>query len=293
MTIPEEQLRTWANQGAIVLSKNTHESIHYAIDTYPNWLPNISKDIYLQGSYRGSTNIRGDSDVDLVIELTSVFWNNLSENEKQQLGLTNANYTLAEFKATVIDALTNYYGQNMVDTTGKKSIKVLANSGRLKADIVVCATYKYYENLKVRSQGITFWDNSSNQVINYPKIHIDNGFDKNSENNTNGWYKPTIRMYKNARNKLIENGLLFQGDCPSYFIECLLYNVPNIYFGRSYQDCFINTLNYLNLSLNQKIVNEFICQNGMYYLFGSFTVQWNTQSARNLVSSLLDLWKEW
>ena len=28
---------------------------------------------YLQGSYRNDTNIRGDSDVDLVLELNSVF----------------------------------------------------------------------------------------------------------------------------------------------------------------------------------------------------------------------------
>lgn len=293
MTIPEEQLTSWSRQGAIELSKTTHESIRNAIDKYNGWPTDVTKEVYLQGSYRNDTNIRGDSDVDVVIELTSIFWNNLTTIEKGQLGFSTSTYTLQEFKNSVIDALTSYYGSSYIDSSGSKSIKVTANSGRLKADVVVCATYKYYENLRVRSQGITFWDSYSNQIINYPKIHIENGINKNSSSKTNGWFKPSVRMLKNARNKLVELGKITADDCPSYFIECLTYNVPDNAFGDSYQDCFVNILNYLLQNLTEQNIKEYICQNGMYYLFGLLSVQWNLQSAQRFVNSLGNLWREW
>jgi hypothetical protein len=40
-------------------------------------------------------------------------------------------------------------------------------------------------------------------------------------------YKSTVRMFKNARNEMDERGIFDKGDAPSYFIECLLWNVPN------------------------------------------------------------------
>jgi hypothetical protein len=34
-------------------------------------------------------------------------------------------------------------------------------------------------------------------------------------------------MFKAARNHLVENDAIGDGIAPSYFIECLLYNVPS------------------------------------------------------------------
>lgn len=289
MAISESQLQTWSNQGATVSAQNTHQSIRNALQNY-QWSSNISYTSYLQGSYRNSTNIRGDSDVDLVVELTSVFYSNLTEEEKLKLQMTPADYTWSAFRQEVIAALAKYYGSQYVDTSGSKSIKLLPNSGRLKADVVVVATYKHYEKMQLVAEGMTFWTvPEGQQICNFPKRHYNNGANKNSDQQTRGWYKPTVRVFKNARNR-INTGLLLPKQFPSYFIECLLYNVPNNKFGVSFQSTFINSLNWLSTELNKGDFQRFVCQNEMSYLFGNSSVQWNLDEARDYVQKLINLW---
>lgn len=289
MAISESQLEIWSNQGATVSAQNTHQSIRNALQ---NFLcsSSISYTSYLQGSYRNSTNIRGDSDVDLVVEITSIFYSNLTAEEKLQLGMTSVNYTWSTFRQDVITALSQYYDYNYIDTSGSKSIELLPNSGRLKADVVVAATYKHYERMQLVAEGMTFWTVSGGQQIcNFPKRHYDNGASKNSNQQTRGWYKPTVRVFKNARSH-INSGLLLPKHFPSYFIECLLYNVPNNNFGVSYQSTFTRSLNWLSTELSNGSWQRFVCQNEMSYLFGNSSVQWNIDDARDYVRELINLW---
>jgi len=138
MAIPETQLETWANQGAITTAKSTADSVKNALNSYTEWPEGIDFEVYLQGSYKNDTNIRGDSDVDVVIQLNSTFYSNLSEDQKGVLGLTPASYGLPNFRANVLNILKSYYGQDQI-VEGHKSIKVKATNGRLPADVVVCS----------------------------------------------------------------------------------------------------------------------------------------------------------
>ena len=72
MPIPESQLSRWSDHGPQEASIRTHESIRKVLSQY-SWPPEMTYVSYLQCSYRNDTNIRGDSDVDLVLELNSVF----------------------------------------------------------------------------------------------------------------------------------------------------------------------------------------------------------------------------
>ncbi|MBN3945014.1 MAG: nucleotidyltransferase [Nostoc sp. NMS7] len=289
MTISESQLQIWSNQGATKSSQQTHNSIRNALSRY-QWPSNVTYNAYLQGSYRNSTNIRADSDVDIVIELTSVFYSNLTDAEKNQLGIIPATYDWFAFRQNVITALCNYYGSQYVDTSGSKSIKLLPNSGRIRADVVVAVTYKHYEAMRLVAEGMTFWTvPRGQQICNYPKQHYDNGASKNSDQQTRGWYKPTVRVFKNARS-LIATGFLFPKHFPSYFIECLLYNIPPSRFRVSFQSTFTNSLNWLNTELNNDNWQRFVCQNEMSYLFGNSIVQWNIDDARDYVAKLIYLW---
>lgn len=293
MSIPESQLQTWSNQGATVSAENTHNSVRNALDSY-KWPEGVSYEPYLQGSYRNFTNIRSDSDVDLVVELNSVMYSNLTDAENSALGLQSATYGWLQFRQDVINALTNYYGGQNIDTSGSKSIKLLPTSGRIKADIVVCVNYKYYRNLRVVSEGMTFWTLPGwRQIINYPKLHYNNGAAKNSAQRTRGWYKPSIRMFKNARNRVIQNNSLLDSRFPSYFIEGLLYNVPDNMFVNSYPNTFVNVVNWLDDRFRGDSTEEFVCQNEMHYLFGNYSVQWNVEDAREYVSQLTYLWNNW
>jgi tRNA nucleotidyltransferase (CCA-adding enzyme) len=68
MVIPEKQLETWTNQGAVTSAQKAHESIRAALAAQTSPIKDMNVDIFLQGSYRNFTNIYGDSDVDVVVK---------------------------------------------------------------------------------------------------------------------------------------------------------------------------------------------------------------------------------
>ncbi len=289
MAIPESQLETWSHQGAVKTAKATADSIKYAVSVYDDWPEDIRFEVYLQGSYKNATNIRGDSDVDVVVQLNSTFYSNLSEEEKRQLGLIPADYGWSEFRKDILRALRSYYGSSLV-AEGNKSIKIKADSGRLPADVVVCAQYRKYHELGHYAyvEGMCFWTRDDNrQVINYPKKHYENGVDKNR--NTDGWYKPSVRMFKNIRTFLIDKGIILSNTAPSYFLECLIYNIPNDKFGSGYQDTFVNIVNFLYSS----DLNDFVCQNEQLMLFGLTPEQWSINEANEFIAGLISLWNNW
>ena len=283
MVIPESQLETWSHQGAVTTSKATADSIKNALNAYSDWPERIDFEAYLQGSYKNDTNIRGDSDVDVVAQLNSTFYNNLSEDQKRTLGLSPASYSWANFRAAVLKALKDYYGQSQI-TEGNKSIKIKANNGRLPADVIVCSQYRRYKTVSSYDyvDGVCLWTrNDDRQVINYPKVHYDNGVSKHQSSIK--WYKPVVRLFKNSRGNI-------SGDAtPSYFLECLLYNVPNSKFGTSYQDTFCNVVNWLN----EAALEGFVCQNGQLKLFGMTPEQWDINRAKEFIGNLISLWNNW
>ena len=242
MRIPESQLETWSHQGAVTTAKATHESIRNALDTY-EWPNGVNFEVYLQGSYKNNTNIRGDMDVDVVVQLNSAFYSNFSEEQKRYLGLIPESYGWSDFRADVLSALKDYYDSGMI-AEGNKSIKVKSTGGCLPADVVVCTQYRKYRSLNSRDyvEGMTFWTRNKNrQVINYPKLHYENGVSKHQK--TSGWYKKSVRMFKNIRNYIKENNYIPNNLAPSYFLECLLYNMPNENFGINFQNTFCSVVN--------------------------------------------------
>lgn len=291
MSISETQLDTWSKQGSVTNSANTHTSIRNALSSH-NWPQEMGYEVYLQGSYANTTNIRGDSDVDVVVECNSIYYSNIEEQEKPLIGWTPGKHSYSDFRREVIAALTSYYGSSLVDTSGANAIEVLpaSNSNRLKADVLPCAEYKRYESLRVAAEGLTFWNQHNNQqIVNYPKLHISNGEEKNRQYVTNGWYKPSVRMFKNARLQIIGSDDSLRKRYPSYFVECLFYNVPNNYFGYSYQRTYSQALDYLANALRNGTADEFTTQSRQHYLFGSHSVQWSKENAAEFVSRLIAL----
>lgn len=293
MSIPESQLSTWSNQGAQVGSQTTHKSIRRALATY-TWPERMGYDVYLQGSYANYTNIRGNSDVDIIVETQSIYYDNLTQSEQEQLGWIRGDFSWSDFRGEVIKALVSYYGGKYVDTSGGKSVKVLASGNRLAADVIPCAQYKWYEDLKVVAEGVTFWDRKNNsQIVNYPKLHRKNGAAKNSYGRTRELYKPSIRIFKNARDRLVRDTPSLEGLYPSYFVECLLFNTADSCFSGDYQDVFVAILNDLLERIKNDGIDDFVTQSGRHWLFGSHSVQWNKRDALDYVYRLVDLWNDW
>jgi len=287
MPIPESQLETWSKPGAAETAEKTHKSIRAALEAY-NWPSGVRYEVYLQGSYRNRTNIRGDSDVDVVVQLNSAFFENLPVNLRRQFGFRDASYGWEEFRSDVLKALRNYYGPGRV-REGRKSLKV--QTSYLPADVVVSLQYRKYPD-RPRSEddfveGMTFWvPSESRWVINYPKLHYENGAKKNQ--NTNERYKPTVRMLKNARTYLVDRGVIPADLAPSYFLECLLYNVPGGKFGTNLQSTFREVITWLL----KADFSRFVCQNEQLLLFGSSPEQWSEDRAYRFLEAMVELWND-
>jgi hypothetical protein len=298
LPIPESQLVTWSHQGSVTSASATYESIKTALSASGSPLKDINFDIYLQGSYKNDTNIRGDSDVDVVCQLNRTYRYDISELTTEATALyeakvTKPTYSWSDFRADVLTALRAYYEPRAI-SEGNKSVKIAAASGRLGADLVVCMQYRKYKSFQGPGEesfveGIVFYEQAGREIINFPKIHYDNGVEKNSESRTNGWYKPTVRVFKNARTYLIGKGALLETIAPSYFLECLAYNVPDDAFRLNFQSIFYNVLNWLQ---NAKFT-ELLCQNNQQPLFGDTSEQWSIDSAKDFRAKLIELWNNW
>jgi hypothetical protein len=301
MPVPESQLETWSRQGAITASSATYRSVQSALVADSSAIRDLSYDIYLQGSYKNDTNIRSDSDVDVVVQLKSTFGYDLTALDQNQKSLfstsypNGAAYRWEDFRGDVLRSLRAYYGDEKV-TEGNRSLKVVQASGRLAADVIPAIEFHKYDyffgvGAEHYVEGIRFWPRNDNRVItNFPKLHYENGIRKHSESGTNGWYKPTVRMFKNFRNYAIEHGVISANVAPSYFVECLLYNVPDDAFGESLQNTFVRAWNWLWAGC---VADQLRCQNRQMQLFGLNPEQWNVADANCFLNALLGIWNNW
>jgi hypothetical protein len=304
MAIPESQLSTWSNYQQPQSAVNTHTSIRLALIDSKSMLSQkglvLGKDyeIYLQGSYRNSTNIRADSDVDVVVQLNKGFCSNKLELPIEELRLFNNFFspigiTYQQFREYVLESLELYYGENAVKSSNK-CIELEKGSNRLSADIIPCIQYRYYEHFREYDdmdnyiEGMTLWtQNDSRQIINYPKLHYRGSVNKHQA--TDAKYKSIVRMFKNARNKSIERNLCSDKIAPSYFLECLLYNVPDRLFDNNLQTSYNNIVMHIFQDINE----SYVCQNEQVYLFGDTPEQWSITDAIALVGSFNKLWRNW
>lgn len=74
-------------------------------------------------------------------------------------------------------------------------------------------------------------------------------------------------MFKSARNCLEEEGFIREGSAPSYFIECVLYNVPDDYFQGYPPYSFFGIRDWL--FKNKWSLRFAKCQNGITDIFAS------------------------
>ena len=125
MSIPEPQLTRWSHHGAQDSSNRTHEAIRRVLAAYRCPI-GMTYDFYLQGSYRNDKNFRGDSDVDVVLELTSAFHHDadsLSQYERGVLASSfqPATYDWNDFRRETLKALEGGFGSRMGDRATSRS----------------------------------------------------------------------------------------------------------------------------------------------------------------------------
>ena len=270
MAIPESQLETWSKQGSVTQSSTTYQIIRNALLDSKAVYADKTSDVFLQGSYGNDTNIYAESDVDTVMRLDFIYGYGISDLPPEQQAafrqaFSAATYTFAEFKQGVVTRLSDAFGADNV-TPGNKAIKIKANGSRRSADVVTCYEYRRYTRFVSLNDykyvsGIIFPTTSGSEIINYPKLHSDNGTTKHQA--TGNQFKPLVRIFKNIRSKLETDAVIEKGVAPSYFIEGLLYNAPNSNFTGTYGNIVLNILKWLYQTTDR---SKFLCVNEQYYL---------------------------
>jgi hypothetical protein len=84
----------------------------------------------------------------------------------------------------------------------------------------------YLSGGEIMPDDAPFW-----RVINWPDQHYENGVTKNSA--TSRRYKAIVRILKSLCIHMDESGITEARNLPGFLLECLVWNVPNSYFGHS------------------------------------------------------------
>ena len=246
-----------------------------------DWPSGMTYDVFLQGSYKNDTNLRRDSDVDLVIQLGSRIRPRVAALTGAELQRNDAHKFALErwqsFRSHALSAMKAEFGDSV--TAGRKSLKLAQGKTPAPADLVV--TLKFEDGLAFYLPDERRW------VKSYPQHHYQRGVKK--EGATSNQFKRTIRMFKAARNHLIANGAIKDGEAPSYFVECLLYNVPNNLFVPNLAKTYIDCLNWVRSAQLEGLQ----CQNRKAPLFGNQRDQWIVGRARRYIEAMQVLWREW
>ena len=274
MPIPESVLNQWSHHHAATASVQAHTAIRDALAHRD--LP--VHDIFLQGSYKNDTNLRRNSDVDLVVQLDVRLRPRVAALIGPQLRSSGPHVAAYErwqsFRRLVLAALRANFGD--VVSTGRKSLKVAQDPIPAAADVVV--------TLKCGNGTALYVPDEHRWAVSFPRQHHSKGARK--ERGTAGRYKRTTRMFKVARNHLIENNALAEDTAPSYFIECLLHNVPNTLFKNSLAQTYVEAVDWLSTAR----LGDFKCQNQLVDLFGDSRDQWSVNEAQTFSRALGDLW---
>lgn len=254
MTISESEFQVMANIGAQTTSKDTYAILRNALEHSDARYSLVKPKIFLQGSYANHTNIYKESDVDIVILLETAFSYDLakvSDTQKiqfHQIYPATAEYGYSAFRNDVIDHLLDRFGSDV--RVGSKAIKIKSNGSRRDADILIAIKHRKYISFDVLNktnyvEGISFYrNNGGERIVNFPELHKTFLSQKNQD--TKEILKPSIRIFKNIRQKLLDKKIINPGSAPSYFIEGMLSNIPSeLFLESTYGGVIANCINWL------------------------------------------------
>ena len=270
---------------------NAISMIKDAIFNHPT-LKNKNIEIIVQGSYGNNTNIKVDSDIDICAMLKDTFFTKYREGAKDEdYGFVSGSNEYDDYKKWIIEALITKFSVADVQV-GNKAIQIKSNTYRVQADVIAAYQYRDYQGDQTNNsnnfiEGIKFYSLANESIVNYPKIHIRNGVQKN--NDTTRKFKRTVRLYKRIRNKMREEKIAVPKSISSYLVEGLLWNTPNNVFNTSatWNDLLRNSIIFLyNNTKEDSTCKDWVVVSGRFYLFHP-TYKW---SRADVNTFLVQMW---
>lgn len=224
----EETLTSWTrppSETEQTKLENSERMVRDAINSDEK-LKEKSTETFGQGSYANNTNVRLNSDIDINVRYTGGFYFDLPKDKvREDYGLTSpTTYSYSEFKDDVENALVKKFGRSDV-VRNDKCITIKENSYRIETDVVPTWNFRRYSENGNYVLGAKFKSDKGVWVTNFPKQHISNGIDKNT--NSLRRFKRLTRLHRKLRYKMIDNGENVSENITSFLLECLVWNVPN------------------------------------------------------------------
>jgi len=292
-------------------------------------------DVYLHGSYANKSNIYFPSNMEIMVELTTT--KRFSPEEVSLEGNYFIDVPLEfgpkEFRALFTEMMQNLVGDKI--TERPKSLR-LSELEKIKHDIDItpCLSFHHYQHNDKkevnRTRGILLHDTDiGRNIVSFPRLHSQNGFDKDKI--TDGNFKRMVRVFKTLHHLNVNEFSFTESSTgKGYFVECLLYNVPNELFidsstltraqrknmatplkDKKDQDLIIGddeaegkkqnkTVEHLpqsKIEIFNQIMNylvnadmdDFICQNAVWELFGDAKEFWDQKRAEDFLNAIIRL----
>lgn len=244
-------------------------------------------EIFGQGSYANDTNVKNNSDIDINVMYKEGFYYKIPPNtKKEDFGIVNTfSYSFKEFKNDVEQALLNNFKGFKVN---RKNKCISINIYGIDVDVVPTCTHRIFFLNGNFVEGVTlFTDNTNQQIINYPKQHIENGKNKNSY--THKKFKWLTRIYKRIRYKMIDDGVIISNNITSFLLECLVWNVPNHIFNNwnTWTKRLQESIEYLYNEIKNDKCSDWGEVSGLLHLFDS-SRKWSKQDVLDYLEQMWD-----
>jgi hypothetical protein len=92
------------------------------------------------------------------------------------------------------------------------------------------------------------------------------------------------------RNRMIEDGKIAEGIAPSYYLEGLLWNVENKWFGKSYADTFVGCYKWIQAADKTKL----LCANERRWLLRDGKPDsWAPADCTTFLNAAANCWDNW
>lgn len=272
------------------------ELITRAIENIAGYNGNVmpdAVDIYLHGSYANKTNTYFASNMEIMVELKRTLRYNPADFPHAKYALYNNYFVETVFDFNPVDFKNLLFEELHKLTDGKvemqsKWIKIVPHGDiKHKIEITPSFLFNFVEaggtaKEKIFGGVLLFDDRVGAHIVSFPKLHASNGRGKNIA--TGGMFLKMVRLFKTI-NKIGIRESEF-GKTRGYFVECLLFNVPNnVYIASTTEEAFYKVLNYLG---HVDLVG-FASQNLVWQLFGETAEFWNVDSARKFITNVKKL----
>jgi hypothetical protein len=251
---------------------NAQRMVKEAIDAHPR-LKNRNIRVSLQGSYPNRTNVRQESDVDICVLCTDVFFPDYEHTPRLSdatLGFSNATYSFAELKTEVEAALVTKFGRTAIKR-GDKAFNIKENTYRVNADVVPTFEGRlyYYNNgvLDFHRGTVLECDSDGRRINNWPDQHYARGVARHEE--TGDQFKKKVRILKNLRNDMRAAGIASAKKVSSFLLESLVYNCKDEVFTKTtHREAIKAVIRHLwNQTKSDKTAEDMLEVNAIKYLF--------------------------